>query len=220
MLKPKSSGSGGFDSAATEPDSPTGRVRSLLSSRHAGQRITAALLILLGAAMLIASLGYGIWLRGLPGPGLFPAIIAGGLLVLSILWFAAGAGNPEPPVDHTLELGGNKNAITDETDEAFDLRNEPYNEQDQDDGHFDKKGVRLVLFTIAWALVPILLLDRIGVVLTMTLYVGGMLTVIGRMRWWLILPITAISSVVVAIGADRAGIVLPDPFSVLSIFGV
>ena len=47
-----------------------------------------------------------------------------------------------------------------------------------------------------------------------------MLTVIGRMRWWLILPITAISSVVVAIGADRAGIVLPDPFSVLSIFGV
>ncbi|MDR1213474.1 MAG: tripartite tricarboxylate transporter TctB family protein [Propionibacteriaceae bacterium] len=184
------------DRTSPPPDQP------VRPQRTRGERIAAVGLIVVCGAMFVQALGYGLWQRNQPGPGLFPALVSALMVVLSLLWLIT---KPAPrPSDGLLGAA----VAAEEAAEAAEA------------SRIERAGRRTIVFTIVWALIPIFALDKIGFVLTTTAYVGGMLIFIARIRWWLVLPITAVVSVLVNLGADRIGIALPDPFRLLWLLGV
>lgn len=190
-------------------------VRGLSASRHTADRTAAVILTVVGLLILNEAIGYGLFPKGQPGPGLFPAIIAGGLVLLSLLWLLTGAGKTgirssvgvrESDALHVAETCGSTAA------EAIEHLHE-------DEPEIDKAGARTIAFAIFWALVPLTLLDVIGLVLTMTIYVGGMLVVVAKAKYWIALPATAAISLLTGIGLNALGIVIPDPLNLLSMLG-
>jgi tripartite tricarboxylate transporter TctB family protein len=163
------------------------------------ERICAAILAVLSAVLLVMSLRYGLFNGSQPGPGLFPAIVTALLLVLSILWLITGPGR-------SAERDSQLDSPTAETDTT-------------EKSPKGRVGAGVVVFTVLWSLVPILLLDRIGFFLTMIPYVAVMLIVIARLRWWLVLLLTVVSTFAVTIGADAIGLSLPDPYRIFSHIG-
>jgi hypothetical protein len=84
----------------------------------------------------------------------------------------------------------------------------------------DRVGARRIAFVVAWTVVPLLLMDRIGYIVTLTIYVAGLLIVIARTRPWVAVLATAVGSVLTAWGAEALGIVLPDPYLLLQRLGL
>ncbi|MDR1388159.1 MAG: tripartite tricarboxylate transporter TctB family protein [Propionibacteriaceae bacterium] len=169
-----------------------------LPSRLVGERVAAAIFLGIALTALIISVtSYGLYNKGQPAPGLFPAVVSSALALLSLMWLVKG--RPGQP--------GNGSALTDEEEEDGVERT-------------TRAGAAIRVFAVIWFLVPILGLEQFGFVPAMTVYVGVMLIVITRMRWWIALPATLVVCVLVGIGADKIGIQLPDPFGLLRPFGV
>lgn len=185
-------------------------LRKFLSARHTADRIAATILIVVNVLIFNTSVSYGLFQAGQPGPGLFPATIAGGLVALSVLWFVMGARTTGPANDSQASADSDDGHLNEAASE------DPY----EDLTVIDKAGVRIIAFALLWALVPLLLLDRIGFILTTTVYVGGMLVIVGRARAWIAFPITAGASLLTAFAANSAGIHLPDPLNLLAMLGM
>lgn len=195
-------------------------------NRHAADRIAAGILLALSIFLLTISLGYGVYEGNRPGPGLYPAIISAALLVVSFAWLITGAGRTALATEPDLErpvaqpptgqpaADGTTNDIADAA--ADDAAGDPLDEQVP----IDASGVRRIAFVIGWALVPLLLLESVGYLISMTVYVGGLLIVIGRSRIWITLPATALGVLATAYGANVLGIVLPDPLGVIKLLGL
>lgn len=193
--------------------------RRLISSRHAADRAAAAILMAVGLLILIEALGYGLFPKGQPGPGLFPAIIAGGLVFLSLLWLLTGSGKAGANHETRIPLGVSEadpnEPVASDGGTAADI----FEHLHEDEPEIDKAGVRTIAFAIFWALVPLTLLDTIGLVLTMTIYVGGMLVIVAKTKYWIALPATAVVSLLTGLGLNALGIVIPDPLNLLSLLG-
>jgi hypothetical protein len=176
-------------------------------------RVAAAILGALSVLLLIVSLGYGLSDGGRPGPGLYPAIVSAGMLAVAVAWLVTGAGRePEPAAEPVIE--GEHVGIP--TEVQTTLVEDVLDEQQP----IDRAGARRIFFVVAWALVPLFLLDTIGYLLSMTIYIGGLLLMIGRSRAWIALPATALGVLGTAYGADMLGIVLPDPLGIIQLLGL
>jgi len=175
---------------------PTDRF-AFLRGRHTADRVAAGVVLVLSLIVLITAVGYGLFEDDQPGAGLYPAIAAAALIVLSLLWFVTGAGRSRPP--------GSAEHEPDPEGEAAPI---------------DRAGARVITLVVAWTAVPLLLMERIGYILTLTIYVGGMLVVVSRARPWVALLGAFAGAVLTAIGGDAIGIRFPDPWNLLRIVGL
>jgi hypothetical protein len=188
-------------------------VPSALKSRHAADRLAALAMLILAVILVATSFRYGLSQGGRPGPGLFPGIVSVGLLLVSVAWLATGAGPEVTPVvppdldasDTDRQPSGNSPSLED----VF-FEEEP----------LDAAGLRRIGLVVLWSTVPVILLDRVGYVPTMVLYIGGLLVFLARIRPWIALPCTIVGVVLTAYGANALGVVLPDPLGVLELLGV
>lgn len=176
------------------------RVRTRMSgwfrrSRHTPDRVAAAVLLIFSLVVLVTSLGYGLFLDGQPGPGLFPAIVAAALGVVSVCWLVAGAGK-QTGTTEGLEDGH------------------------IEDSAIDRPGMKRIGFVVLWSVGPVVLLDSIGYLPAMVLYVGGLLVFVARVRVWVSLLCTTVGVIVSAIGASALGLVLPDPLNIFTMIGL
>ncbi|MGP4019310.1 tripartite tricarboxylate transporter TctB family protein [Saccharopolyspora sp. 5N708] len=169
--------------------------------RPIAERIAAGVLLALSVLLLTVSLGYGFFDGNRPGPGMYPTIISSGLLVASLAWLCAGARAPETRPTEA---------------EPADDADAPIDEQPP----IDAIGFRRIAFVVAWTLIPLLLLETVGYLISLTGYVAGLLIVIGRSRIWIALPATAIGVLGTAYGANALGIVLPDPLNIIQLLGL
>jgi Tripartite tricarboxylate transporter TctB family len=197
---PRSSGEV-VNAGCTAPGGDDGpRARARMSgwfgrSRHTADRVAAAVLLAFGLVVLVTSLGYGLFLDGQPGPGLFPAVVAAALCVVSVCWLVIGAGKlPEA--------------------------SEGSQEDHVEDSAIDRSGMRRIGFVVLWSLGPILLLDSIGYLPAMVLYVGGLLVFVARVRVWVSLLGTTAGVILSAIGASALGLVMPDPLNIFTMIGL
>lgn len=191
------------DSPGEDSPSVSGtRLRSterlaFLRGRHTADRIAAGVVLVLSLIVLTTAVGYGLFEDGQPGAGLYPAIVAAALIVLSLLWLVTGAGRSRPPGT-----------------------TEPQPEPDGEAAPIDRAGAKVIALVVAWTAVPLLLMERIGYILTLTIYVGGMLIVVSRARPWVAVLGAFVGSVLTAIGGDALGIRFPDPWNLLRIVGL
>lgn len=174
-------------------------------SRHFWDRVAATVILLVAVILLVTSIGYGLFQGDRPGPGLFPAIMASLLLLVSAAWLITGAGPSE-----------DANVTPAESDVIA-----PDGKPDDDSGDetIDAAGIRRVAFVVAWTAVPLVLLDPFGYVITMTLYAAGLLAVMARVRLWVAVFGALVGAVATGLGADTLGIVLPDPLGILQLLG-
>jgi len=163
--------------------------------RHTLDRIAAAVLLAFALVVLVTSLGYGLFLGGQPGPGLFPAIVAVALGVVSACWLVTGAGKQT----------GTTEGLEDEQLE---------------DSAIDRPGMKRIGFVVLWSVGPVVLLDSIGYLPAMVLYVGGLLVFVARVRIWVSLLCTTAGVILSAIGASALGLVLPDPLNIFTMIGL
>jgi hypothetical protein len=181
-------------------------------ARHIADRVAAGILGALSVVLLTVSLGYGVADGDRPGPGLYPAIVSAGLIAVAVAWLVTGAGRePERAAEPVID--GEHVGIPTEVQTTDD-------EDVLDEQPIGRAGTWRILFVVAWALVPLFLLDTIGYLLSMTTYIGGLLLVIGRSRAWIALPATALGVLGTAYGADMLGIVLPDPLGIIQLLGL
>lgn len=160
------------------------------------ERCAAALLALLALVALIMALDLGFYQKAQPGPGMFPALISALLLVLSVLWFIQGARMPS---DDTLAR------IEESVLEGTGLTGDDLAPES------NQTSVAVLVFSVLWALVPILLLGVVGFTISMAIYVSGMLLFVGKTsRVWTI-PLVVGGTIAVAVGAHSLGIYLPEP---------
>lgn len=179
--------------------------------RADGDRIAATILLLVSILLLVTSVNYHLFNGNAPGPGLFPAIISGGLLVLAVLWLIQGAGKSNgQPIASEGPVRDDKDGQPSETSVG----------SSDDDAVIDRDGWRRIGFVVVWTAIPMVLLDRAGFILAMTLYVGGLLVVVARNRPWIAVLMSAIGSLLCQIGANALGITLPDPFGLVPLLGV
>jgi putative tricarboxylic transport membrane protein len=173
--------------------------RRFASSPDLPERCTAALFAVLALAAFIMALDLGFYRNTQPGPGLFPALISALLLVLSVLWFIQGAQMPpDEAFARAEEIALEGSGLTGE-----DLASQEPKET----------SVAVLVFSVLWALVPILFLTVAGFAVSMTVYVSGMLLFVGKTsRLWTI-PLAFVGTVAVAIGAHALGIYLPEPIN-------
>lgn len=164
--------------------------------RDLGDRITALILLGISVALLVTSIDYGLFNGTNPGPGLFPAIVAGALVVLSVLWLITGAG--------AIRRDGTNPALADE---------------DDDDAEIDAAGWRRIVYVVAMTLVPLLLLEPLGYFVAMTIYLTGLLTINARIKPWIALTVSLLGAGVTLIGADALGVSLPTPLGLLNLIG-
>lgn len=169
--------------------------------------------------LLVVSVRYGLFQRNLPGPGLFPAIMAALLLLASAAWLFLGAGRPS--------RGAGSATLTAELAEAAQVDPNGSDAPDwmreldagEDEAPLDRAGVRRIAFVVVWTAVPLLLLEPLGYVITMTLYVAGLLAVTAQVRPWKAVAGALVGAAVTGWGADALGIVLPDPLGLLRAVG-
>ncbi|MCI2418402.1 tripartite tricarboxylate transporter TctB family protein [Saccharopolyspora sp. K220] len=171
--------------------------------RPIAERIAAGVLLALSVLLLTVSLGYGFFDGNRPGPGMYPAIISGGLLLVSLTWLITGAESQAQQ----------ENATPADDPEDADA---PIDEQPP----IDSAGFRRIAFVVAWTLVPLLLLETVGYLISLTVYVAGLLIFIARSRIWIALPATAVGVLGTAYGANALGIVLPDPLNIIQLLGL
>jgi putative tricarboxylic transport membrane protein len=174
-------------------------LRRFASSPDLVERCVAALFALLALGAFIMALDLGFYRKTQPGPGLFPALVSALLLVLSVLWFIQGARMPpDEAFARAEEIALEGSGLT-----AEDLApDEP-----------SQTSVAALVFSVLWALVPILFFTAVGFTVSMTVYVSGMLLFVGKTsRVWTV-PLVFVGTVAVAIGAHALGIYLPEPIN-------
>jgi len=187
------------------------RGRRLLS-QHGAERLTACILALIAAGVLAESLRLELSRGVQPGPGFFPALVAGILLVLSSLWAVQGARMPAS--------GDSLGLLKDATFPEPGDQEGSTTPEELTDRSVNARQAKILAFAVLWALVPILLLTAIGFTLTMTVYVSGLLLIVGRTsRVWTV-PLTFVGTVLVGIGARVVGIYLPEPTDYLTLLGL
>lgn len=206
--------------------------RMIRTNRHTGDRIAAAILLAVSLVLLAMSIHYQLFQGSAPGPGLFPAIVAGILVLLSVLWLITGAGSasksemtvssahngdrehPERTAVQSLAATDSRSSVGGSA--ATDVEESA----DAEMVSIDEAGARRILFVIGWTAIPLVFLERIGYLLTITIYVGGLLLVIARTRPWVGLLGALVGAALTEVGADRLGITLPDPLGLLQVFGL
>lgn len=191
----------------------------LFGGRHTADRITATVLLAVAILLLVTSIRYGLYRGGRPGSGLFPAITAGALAVVALAWLITGAG-PTSDGD-VLDVAQLEKRSQDEDD----IRPNEFLAEDPDewmpeDESIDRAGARRIIYVVAATSIPILLMERIGFILMMTIYVSVLLVVIARVRARVAVVGVLVGSVLAAWGSSAVGIVLPDPFELLSRIGL
>lgn len=198
---------------------PDSRTAKRVTSRHLWDRVAALLVLALAVHLLVVSARYGFFQGDRPGPGLFPAIMATLLLLASAGWLITGAGHPAAGAGHEAsavklaEAAGVHPGAPGVPDVARGL-DDPHEEEP-----IDGAGVRRIAFVVAWTVVPLLLLEPLGYVLTMTVYLAGLLALLARVRPWVAVAGALAGSAVTGRGADALGIVLPDPLGLLQLLG-
>lgn len=191
------------------------------------ERVTALVILLIALGLVHTSVEYGLFMGGAPGPGLFPALTAGALALTSLVWLVTGGVVRDPVESVGTEAEGDTRRVgADEVaamEEVSDLEEATDEETGLalDDTAIDRSGAMLILFCIVWAGVPILLIERLGFIFTVTLYVGGMLLVIAKLPWWKSLLGGLVGAIVVNWLAGLLGILLPrDPFGLARLLGL
>lgn len=175
--------------------------------RIKGDRIIALILTLFAGNLFLTSLRYGLFLDdGVPGPGLFPALITGPLTLLSLAWLVTGDKDAE-----AKEASGAKGEI-EELAQELEANAEALREIDSD-------GKKRIGWAIAWSLVLIFTFERIGAILTMLLFSVGLMWSIDRRKPWRTLPIAIILVLLIVLGAKSIGVTLPDPYNLYRIYG-
>lgn len=210
----RNSASHSTSSGAKETLAGPGRP-SLSSGRHTGDRLAAAAVFVLSLVILRSAVSYGMFDDNQPGPGLFPGVIASALLVLSFLWFLTGRGPAGQSSDSTRDRMKDPVPLA-----ASELLTSQQEDGEPDLPPIDASGARTIALVIAWTAVPLLLLERIGFILTITIYVGGMLIFVARARPWIALSASAVVAFVTALGGNAVGIRFPDPLGLLQLVGV
>lgn len=182
---------------------PLERVASRLSEHNtAVERSAAALLAVIATLLTVEAYGYGLFNGPQPGAGLIPCIVTMALLALALCWFVTAGRIDAPTIEDLSEAA-----------------------QEPDTGGEDgraqgRSGAGVVLFSVLWAVIPIVGFGLVGFVIAMTVYLAGMLIVIGRVRWWIAVPVTLVGCIAGAIGGDAIGLVLPDPLRILWMVGL
>lgn len=174
----------------------------------------------LAVVLLMVSVDYGFFQGDRPGPGLFPAIMATLLLLAATAWLITGAGREDSRAGHELIAA----ELADAADVHPGTSRVPEVRAGLDDPHedspIDTAGLRRIAFVVAWTVVPLVLLEPLGYVITMTVYVAGLLAVLARVRLWAAAATALVGSALTGRGADALGIVLPDPLGLLRFLGV
>lgn len=198
------------------------------------ERITAAVWVVISIVLVWKSIDYGLFVLGAPGPGLFPALTAGALGLTSLVWLVTGGVVREqvPATDSDEVEGRAPRAEAETVTDAEDVSGteavadlEEATDQDtgmaHDDTAIDRDGARLIAFCVAWSLVVILLIRPLGYILTVTLYVGGMLVVIAKVTWWRALVGSLVGAMVTYWLAGLLDIALPrDPWGLFRALGL
>lgn len=176
------------------------------STRITGDRIIAAVIFVFSLNLLIVSLRYGLFVdHHVPGPGLFPAFITAPLVLLSIAWMIVGDRHPTKPKSEEQE---DLNELVLESENLMEEMAE-----------IDSSGKRRIIYVIAWSFAWTVTLERIGIILAMTIYVMGMLYSCAQIKPWRSLLPTLLIVFFMTWGALKMGIILPDPFHLLKIIG-
>jgi hypothetical protein len=181
-------------------------IRRFLAVPDHAERLVAGVLFAISIGIGSLSIALGISHDGQPGPGLFPGIVSVILLVLSVLWFIQGARMPDSGAFSRAENFALEGAEA-PLEEPSELEPTP-------------RSGRILAFAVLAALVPMILMPIIGFTISMTIYVSGMLLVVGRThRGWTV-PIVLVGTIAVAIGAHAAGIYLPEPINYFRYLGL
>ncbi|MDR3070163.1 MAG: tripartite tricarboxylate transporter TctB family protein [Propionibacteriaceae bacterium] len=209
------------------------------SRRIMAERIAAALLSAFAALVLFASINLGLFKGTQPGPGLFPLVVSSLLLLLGILWFvflpglhgrhAAAPPDSVSPAqtgisEQPAELVAHESAVfgtelVEAVGEAGGIAEIEEAVAEQEPGDLppiDREGSLRIAFILFWSLIPILLMERVGFLLSMIPYVSVMIIVIARRKWWKVVLITAVAVLLVQVGTSFIGLALPDPFRIIS----
>lgn len=198
------------------------------------ERITAAVWVVISIVLVWKSIDYGLFVLGSPGPGLFPALTAGALGLTSLVWLVTGGVVREQvPATDSDEVEGQAHRVEAEmVTDADDVSSleavgdlEEGTDQDtgmaHDDTAIDADGARLIAFCIVWSLVVILLIEPLGYIITVTVYVGGMLVAIARIAVRRALPGALVGGMVTYWLAGLLNIRLPpDPWGIFRAMGL
>lgn len=162
-----------------------------------GERIAALVLLALSSLIFITALRYGLFLGDQPGPGLFPSMISGSLMLMAFLWLfqRTESGSPSP----------DDNPTADQLEEFVEITPE------------GRKRIVLVVFMAA---VVIVLLERIGFFLSVSIFASTLLIAIAKLRWWKAIVGSLVFSLLIQIGAIAMGINIPDPFGINPLLGI
>lgn len=181
---------------------------------HLWNRAAALAILLLGVLLLATSIGYGLFQGNQPGPGLFPAIMATLLVMVSAAWFVIGAGRDgDSSAPKTNQDVGHAASAPSEPDFA------EASDHSVADEAIDRAGVLRIAFVIVWTIIPLTLMEPLGYVITMALYITGLLTLMARVRTWIAVVGALVGAAATGLGADALGIVLPDPLGLLRLLG-
>ena len=219
---PRGTGRGPGAAGATAATTPKGKGWQRLAGRHLWDRVAALIIVALAVVLLVTSVDYGFYQQDRPGPGLFPAIMATLLLLAAMAWLITGAGPEVPRGGHqsiTAELveTADVHPVTPGVPEVSAAMEDPH--EDHEDSAIDRAGLQRMGLVVVWTVIPLALLEPLGYLITMAMYVGGLLAVLARVRVWVAAAAALVGSALTARGADALGIVLPDPFGLLRFLG-
>lgn len=172
--------------------------------QNKGESILAFIILTFSANLLASSIRYQFFINETtPGAGLFPGIISGVLVLLSLLWlistFTRTKG--EEIVEHHL--------IDSEPNELFEEMH-----------IIDRDGQKRIGYVLAWSLALFIAFERIGVLLGISIYITGLLFSVARVKVWKAFPISLLFTILFSWGAIKIGVQLPDPFNFFRLLGL
>jgi hypothetical protein len=154
------------------------------------QRVVAGTIALLGIAAAVIAAGYGIYEDNQPQPGLYPFVVCIPLVIGSLVWFFT-ASRPQQESGQSADVA--------EVDEPI----EP------------GAGTRRMLWVLGLSVMAIVLFEPAGFVVTIALYIGGLLTLVGRVRPQWAIPGAIVAAVLTKVLMDTLGLSLPPlPFGI------
>jgi hypothetical protein len=171
-----------------------------------GSRIAALVILLVSGNLLLFSLRYGLFLNdGAPGPGLFPAFITVPLVGLSLSWLITGDRK------NVIDKSSYQNEV-DHLSEEFEPNLETLQE-------IDLAGKKRIAWVIFWSVIMFITFERLGAIISLTIYSLGLLYSIAQKKPWRAFPFTLALVLLVVFGAQKIGVILPDPLKVFRIYG-
>lgn len=172
--------------------------------QNKGERILAFIILVFSANLLASSFRYKFFINDTtPGAGLFPGIISGVLVFLSLLWVITTF---TPTKDEEIV---EKHLLDSEPNELFEEMH-----------IIDRDGQKRIGCVLAWSLALFLTFERIGVLLGISLYITGLLYSVAKVKVWKALPTSLLFTILFSWGAIKIGVQLPDPFNLYRILGL